>query len=193
MSGGGVPEEFGQQRPHTCAVACARYLLHGLGLRFTEKELCDLLKDFETGAEDPEGYSAEQIARLFADKLGLIPRLLCTPPCRGVFSVPDAWLRAGDEGELWRWLVETVARGQAVNVCVDVEILWGLPRSGRVQGHSVVVTQVTDEAVRYLEPHPQPYFDGPQRSELRTAPREVFRAAWQTFGCIALTVERPRP
>ncbi len=200
-----APGPFGQETCYSCAVACLRYLLHHLGLNYSEEELRHRLLEYidpECLAEpsySPEvyGYSDEALA-LLCDELGVRPCLRRTPGVGLWQAVPADWISPGSEAELADWLRQMIAAGRPVMVSLDVWRLLHpqLPPPGDYAplGHSVVVTGMGTE-VRFLDPDPADQPGYPKTGCFRSLPLQSFLDAWRAnrVFCCSFAIEKRAP
>ncbi|HKI35199.1 MAG TPA: hypothetical protein VKA46_25300 [Gemmataceae bacterium] len=182
-------EGFGQGTDFTCAVACARYLLHREGVECTEADFCRRLGPYlRPGLVPQDGYDDDQVGRVLED-FGLLPEVRCLTGVGGDFELLQRPPREGTAPALWDWLLRTTSSGRPVKVCLDMTRLADPSAVAPRVPHSVVVLTVRDGLVYYLEPDPPGQVSYPKRGEVHSAPLSHFRAAWQALSCLALAVE----
>ena len=178
---------FGQQDEHTCGLACLRYLLWQHGINHSERELLNgIIKD------NDKGFTAAEIAEA-GYKLGLIPSLRCLKGYGWVIGkAPRSWLQEGDEKELENWLRQKVHEKKCVVTSLDLNFLGCPYKRDPVfpQLHSVVVTHIEGNLVKYLETD-DPLQNGyPKRGRLMSCDFGRFKEAWGRVGYIAIHFDK---
>lgn len=183
-------DDFGQQEDFTCAVACARTLLHLHGIGCSEQDFRTRLNVYPRPQCGPgSGYNLDQIARVLND-LGVRPHVRCDRARANSFKLASACVRHGTPDQLVDWLLRLVARKQAVNVHLDMGALTD-PIPIQPVGHSILVLAVdaARQVVRYFDPGPPDH--PPGRAAVRAAPLERVLAGWQAFHYLSLALETP--
>ena len=185
----GDAADFFQRECFTCAAACVRFMLHLDGLDYAEEELRSLLCPYlSEGMCERDGYSDVEVARALFYQFRRQPRLRCLTGQEARFEgIPNPWISPGTAKELLPWLRSMVEQKRPVKVCVEAMLLNG--GQGVVScPHSIVVVAIDKDAVRYLEPDP-PNGQEQGRGIIDQRSLGVFRAAWEEFGYLALTLD----